>query len=193
MGRGVLCFGLNCYYSFSPSSDPTEAVLALKYCVRLSPLLHAMEQQQKQHRVYLFKPIRLLHKQKACMQDLEEFTLMLGQLHSSTASAADKEALQSYVAWCRKCPVHWNTMATALGFAGERPSQALCFGVLKTRNTTAIFCLDSPILRHFAVLPVDSGVQAKNGLSISIFDIRGISGAGWAVFCKKHFFRVSVA
>ena len=59
------------------------------------------------------------------MQDLAEFNLILSQLHHSHTTAADQEALQSYVAWCKKCPPHWNTIATAMGFAGEHPSQVL--------------------------------------------------------------------
>ena len=68
---------------------------------------------------------RLLSKQRCALQDLAEFNLILSQLHHSHTTAADQEALQSYVAWCKKCPPHWNTIGTAMGFAGEHPSQVL--------------------------------------------------------------------
>ena len=85
-------------------------------------------EEKEQHRIYLAKPTRQSSKKACALQDLEDFHGMLSsiqQSQSGTASPADQQALQSYLLWCKKCPVHWNTIATALGFAGEHPSQVL--------------------------------------------------------------------
>ena len=83
------------------------------------------KQQKKQSRVYTKKSTRLGGKQFAPLQDLCEFNEALSQLQSPTGNEADKEALQSYVAWCTKCPKHWNSIATAWGSAGVHLNQVL--------------------------------------------------------------------
>ena len=75
--------------------------------------------------MYTTQGTRLFGKQQCALQDLREFNAMMGTLQHHSITAPSQEALQSYVAWCKKCPPHWNTIGTAMGFAGEHPSQVL--------------------------------------------------------------------